>query len=61
MTPKQMIKILQENGFECIRQNGSHMFFKNFTTGKTTTVPFHSSKELKKGTENNILKLAGLK
>ena len=60
MTPKQIIKILQENGFQCIRQNGSHMFFKNQNTGKTATVPFHS-KELKKGTENNILKQAGLK
>jgi predicted RNA binding protein YcfA (HicA-like mRNA interferase family) len=60
MTPKEMIKHLEKNGFECIRQNGSHKFFKNKTTGKVTTVPFHS-KELKKGTEQQILKDAGLK
>ncbi len=32
----------------------------NPTTGKTTIVPFHA-KDLKPGTEKNILKLAGLK
>lgn len=33
---------------------------KNFETGKVTTVPMHS-KELAKGTEEAILKQAGLK
>jgi predicted RNA binding protein YcfA (HicA-like mRNA interferase family) len=60
MTPKQMIKLLEENGFKEIRQDGSHKFFKNSETGKTTTVPYHS-KDLKKGTEQKILKDAGLK
>lgn len=49
MTPKQMIKLLEENGFCEIRQDGSH-----------TTVPYHS-KGLKKGIEQKILKDAGLK
>lgn len=60
MTPKQMIKLLEENGFKEIRQDGSHKLFKNSVTGKTTTVPYHS-KDLKKGTEQKILKDAGLK
>lgn len=60
MTPKQMIKLLKENGFECIRIRGSHHFFKNEETGKTTTVPYHA-KELKPGIEKAILKQAGLK
>ncbi|MCQ5131429.1 type II toxin-antitoxin system HicA family toxin [Butyricicoccus faecihominis] len=60
MTPREMIKLLEDNGFEYIRSNGSHRFFRNPITGKSTTVPFHN-KALKPGTERNILKQAGLK
>lgn len=60
MTSKQMIKLLEENGFKQIRQDGSHKLFKNSETGKTTTVPYHC-KDLKKGIEHKILKDAGLK
>lgn len=60
MTPKQMIKLLESHGFRCTHSNGSHFFFRNDDTRKTTTVPVHA-KDLKKGTENKILKDAGLK
>lgn len=60
MTPKQMVKLLLENGFERVGSNGSHQKFKNQQTGKIAIVPMHQ-KDLKKGTENNILKQAGLK
>ncbi|MGB8451837.1 MAG: type II toxin-antitoxin system HicA family toxin [Anaerocolumna sp.] len=60
MTPKQMIKLLKQNGFYEDRQDGSHKFFKNQETNKCTTVPYHD-KTLKKGTEQVILKQAGLK
>lgn len=60
MSPKEMIKHLQKNGFEIISQNGSHMKLKNPETGKTVIVPYHS-KDLKKGLEQAILKQAGLK
>ena len=60
MTPKKMIKLLKSNGFEFVRANGSHQIYKNHQTGRVTTVPFHC-KDLKKGTEDKILKDAGLK
>lgn len=60
MTPKEMIKYLQKNGFEETRQNGSHIVMKNQDTGKTVIVPYHS-KAMKKGLEQAILKQAGLK
>lgn len=60
MTPKQMIKLLKENGFVEERQNGSHKFFAHPVTEKRTTVPYHS-KDLKKGTEQQMLEDAGLK
>lgn len=60
MTPKEMIKLLESNGFEYVRSNGSHRLYRNKTTGKTTIVPYHN-KTLKPGIEKNILKQAGLK
>ena len=53
-------KHLKKNGFEEIRQNGSHVKLKNQTTGITVIVPYHS-KAMKKGLEQAILKQAGLK
>ena len=60
MTPKQMIKLLESNGFRQTHSNGSHFFFRNDETHRTTTVPVQA-KDLKKETENKILKDAGLK
>lgn len=60
MTPKEMIKLLKQNGFEEISQNGSHIKMKNKDNGKQTVVPLHN-KSMKKGLEQAILKQAGLK
>ncbi|MGD9567884.1 MAG: type II toxin-antitoxin system HicA family toxin [Sedimentibacter sp.] len=60
MTSKEIIKLLENNGFVCVRQNGSHKFYINVKTKKMTTVPIHN-KDLPKGTEQKILKDAGLK
>jgi predicted RNA binding protein YcfA (HicA-like mRNA interferase family) len=58
--PKDMIKLLQKNGFIKKSQNGSHVKMVNPETKKQTMVPLHN-KDLKKGTEQEILKQAGLK
>lgn len=60
MTPKQLIKYLRKNGFREISQNGSHIKLKNYETDRTVIVPYHT-KALKKGTEQAILKQAGLR
>ncbi|WP_302826673.1 type II toxin-antitoxin system HicA family toxin [Anaerofustis stercorihominis] len=60
MTSKEIIKLLKKNGFEEINSNGSHRKLYNDKTKKTVIVPYHN-KELKKGTEQGILKQAGLK
>ena len=39
LTPKEMIKKLQQNGFVTISQNGSHVKLKNPETGKQVIVP----------------------
>lgn len=60
MSPREMISLLQKNGFIIVSQNGSHVKLKNETTVRQTIVPNHS-KELKKGLEQAILKQAGIK
>ena len=60
MTPREMIQLLQANGFVCISSNGSHRICRKERTEKTVNVPCHA-KDLKKGLEQKILKDAGLK
>lgn len=60
MKPKEMIKILQEDGWHLDRIAGSHYIFKHDLKPGMPTVPYHN-KDLKPGTLNNILKQAGLK
>lgn len=60
MTSKEIVSLLKKNGFVEISQNGSHRKFINEKTGKQTIVPMHN-RTLKKGTEQAILKQAGLK
>lgn len=60
MKPREMIKLLLDNGFVEVSQNGSHKKLFNAITNITVIVPMHS-KELKKGTEQKILKDSGLK
>lgn len=60
MTPREIIRLLEENGFELVGSNGSHRKYKSRQSGKICIVPYHS-RELKRGTEQNILKQAGLK
>jgi predicted RNA binding protein YcfA (HicA-like mRNA interferase family) len=60
MSSREMIKLLQKNGFEIVSQNGSHVKMRNQVTGRQTIVPYHSS-SLKKGLEQAILKQAGLR
>ncbi len=60
MTSKQMVKLLQKNGFvEASGGKGSYRRFTNPKTGKTTEIPYHS-KDLGKGLEHAILKQARL-
>ena len=61
LTPREMVKLLKDHGFEEIRQPGtSHLRMRNPITGRQTTVPMHN-KDLSKGLEQAILKQAGLK
>lgn len=58
ITPKELIQLLESNGFVFQRSKGSHQLYKH-PDGRRAVVPFHS-KDLKTGTLLAILKQAGL-
>jgi predicted RNA binding protein YcfA (HicA-like mRNA interferase family) len=60
LSPKYLIKILEEQGYVFKRAKGSHQLFFNVSTNKTIIVPVHGGKDLKKGTFLAILKQAGI-
>lgn len=45
ITATELEKILYNLGFEKIRQKGSHVFYRH-KDGRTTTIPFHTNKDL---------------
>nr|WP_283774308.1 type II toxin-antitoxin system HicA family toxin [Histophilus somni] len=57
---EQIIKMLKADGWYLVGTTGSHHQFKHPTKKGRVTVQ-HPKKDLKKGTENSILKQAGLK
>lgn len=60
MKPKEVERLLIENGWQPVRQVGSHKMFKKTNNPNTIAVPFHN-KDIPIGTLNAILKQAGLK
>jgi predicted RNA binding protein YcfA (HicA-like mRNA interferase family) len=60
MTTREMLKLLHNDGWFIYEQNGSHIQLKHSVKKGRVTVPNHKG-DLKKGTENSILKQAGLK
>lgn len=59
---KEIIKLLEEDGWYFKRQNGSHQIYRHPIKTGIAVVPNHGmNKELKEGTVQSILKQAGLK
>ena len=59
MKPKELIKLLQKNGFLFVRQSGSHAIYKK-SEDIMVVIPIHN-RDIPTGTLNGILKDAGLK
>ncbi|OVZ87171.1 type II toxin-antitoxin system HicA family toxin [Yersinia bercovieri] len=60
MKSSELIKLLEENGWEMVRIKGSHHTFKHPDSANLVTVP-HPTKEIKPGTLRQILRKAGIK
>jgi len=61
MKVKQAIAIIEKDGWYLTRTRGSHRQFKHDTKPGLVTVPGKSSDDLAIGTENSILRQAGLR
>jgi len=56
LKPEQVIKGLEGNGFQFVKQKGSHRKYRK--DGRTAIVPMHY--EVAKGTLSSILEQSGL-
>jgi predicted RNA binding protein YcfA (HicA-like mRNA interferase family) len=60
LSGQEVCEILNENGFERVRQKGSHIFMQRRERGTTITVPVPDHSELKRGTLMGIIRQSGL-
>jgi mRNA interferase HicA len=60
MKVSQLIKMIEQDGWQLIRQSGSHRIYRHSSKKGTIIIPAHGAKELKKGTEMSIRKQAGI-
>ena len=60
MKVKEIIKLIEDDGWILKRTKGSHRQFKHSTKSGLVTVAGHFSDELAIKTKNSILKQAGL-
>jgi len=61
MKVKQVIKVIEADGWYLVRTRGSHRQYKHPDKSGLVTVPGKKSDDLAAGTLNSILKQAGLK
>jgi predicted RNA binding protein YcfA (HicA-like mRNA interferase family) len=58
---RDLITLLEKDGWAFVRQNGSHRQYRHPSKPGTVTVSGKSSVEVPPGTLNSVLKQAGLK
>ena len=52
---KELVKVLQKDGFLLAHQKGSHATYKHPLTQKRVTIPIHPGHDLKRGLVKGIL------
>lgn len=61
MKVAEILQLLQQDGWFKVAQKGSHRQFKHASKLGRVTIPGKPSDDLAPGTQNSILKQAGLK
>ncbi|HVB51563.1 MAG TPA: type II toxin-antitoxin system HicA family toxin [Acidimicrobiales bacterium] len=61
MKVREIIKMLEENGWFLSRQRGSHRQFHHRSKPGCVTVPGHLSDDVPRGTLTSIMRQAGLR
>ncbi|MGF1603485.1 MAG: type II toxin-antitoxin system HicA family toxin [Thermosynechococcaceae cyanobacterium] len=57
---KAFAKILEKNGWTCLRINGSHHIYGKTGSSARISVPIHGNKSLKPGLLRHFMKVANL-
>jgi predicted RNA binding protein YcfA (HicA-like mRNA interferase family) len=57
---KEFAKILERNGWNLLRINGSHHIYGQFNNPARISVPIHGNQSLKPGLLRHFLKVANL-
>jgi len=57
----ELVRLLERNGFELIKERGSVRYYGKEGLNKLIRVDYHGSREIPTGTCDAILKAAGLK
>ncbi len=61
MKVRELIKLIEKDGWHLVRTKGSHRQFHHLRKSGTVTIAGKESVEVPAGTANSILKQAGLK
>ena len=61
VTVREVIEAIEADGWQKVRQTGSHRHYRHASKPGTVTVPGHLRDDLKPKTEASILKQAGLR
>ena len=57
----ELVRLLERNGFELIKEKGSVRYYGKEGLNKLIRIDYHGSREIPTGTCEAILKAAGLK
>jgi predicted RNA binding protein YcfA (HicA-like mRNA interferase family) len=60
LSGKEVCKILEQNGFQMVRQKGSHIIMQKRVGETTFTVPVPNHSEIKIGTLQSIIRQSKL-
>ncbi|HSS95791.1 MAG TPA: type II toxin-antitoxin system HicA family toxin [Terriglobales bacterium] len=61
MKVRELIKLIENDGWFMVRTRGSHRQFHHPTKNGTVTIAGKESIDVPKGTQNSVLRQAGLK
>ena len=60
MSAKEVMRKLKRAGFSFTHAKGSHQFFHNLDTNRSTSVPLHGGNDIGRNLLSKIIKQAGL-
>ncbi|MGE3978647.1 MAG: type II toxin-antitoxin system HicA family toxin [Nitrospira sp.] len=60
LSGRDVCRILEQHGFQIVRQRGSHMVMQRRTDGGTVTVPVPDHAEIRIGTLQAIIRQSGI-